>query len=219
MALYTEGATDNRFLPLIVQRTAEELLLQRASQVVDVLPVQVIQGIKQESRAEAILQAAKQSQGYQLLLIHSDADDRSASAALSERIQPGLDLVAQQPVNVELCRDLVPIVPVTMIEAWMLADAEALCEIMRTEQSLQDLTIPTSPDAIERIAYPKDRLAQILRNASAYRSRRRRREHTVSELYEPLGQQIDLSKLGRLSAYQTFQEDLASALRFLHYIR
>lgn len=219
MALYTEGATDNRFLPTIAQRTAQELLLRRASQIVDVLPVQLVRGVRAESRAEAILQAARQSWGYQLLLIHSDADSRTAEAALGDRIQPGLDLVAQQDDQTALCRQMVPVVPVTMTEAWMLADAATLYRILGTAQPNDSLEIPTSPAEIERLADPKEHLNQILRNASATRSRRRRKSRTVGQLYEPLGEQINLAELSRLSAYQRFQADLETALRTLNYFR
>lgn len=217
MALYSEGATDNRFLPLVAQRTAENLLLQRASQVIDVLPVQIVRDIREQSRAEGILQAARQSWGYHLLLVHSDADDRSPQAALTERIQPGVALVAQQPEDADLCRELVPIVPVTMTEAWMLADGERLGELLNPALSLNALNIPTSPDEIERIADPKERLSQIARAAYAQRPRRRR-GHSIGELYEPLGQQLSLDALGRLSAYQSFQAELATVLARLNYL-
>lgn len=217
MALYSEGATDNRFLPLIAQRTAENLLLGRASGVVDVLPVQVVQGIRAESRAAAILQAARHSWGYHLLLIHSDADDRSSQAALEERIQPGLELASQQPADAALCRVFVPVIPVTMTEAWMLADGERVRELLHSALSLDALNIPTSPDEIERIADPKERLSQIARIAYAQRPRRRR-GHSISELYEPLGQQISLTALARLSAYQSFQAELATVLARLNYL-
>jgi len=217
MALYTEGPTDNRFLPLIIQRTASDLLLQRAAQVVDVLPVQIVQRLRAEDRANAILQAAQTSWGYPLLVVHSDADDRSADAALAERIQPGQMLVAQQPDEANLCRNLVPIVPITMTEAWMLADRNRLRELLNSDLSSGDLGLPASFGEIERIADPKARLAQALRIASAHRPQRRRRDRTIGELYEPLGEQIALTELGQLSAYQTFQVDLADALRNLGY--
>ncbi|PDW01714.1 hypothetical protein [Candidatus Viridilinea mediisalina] len=43
LALYGEGATDERFLAVIVQRTAQELLLHEGHSIVDVLPPYVVQ--------------------------------------------------------------------------------------------------------------------------------------------------------------------------------
>ena len=55
-ALYAEGTTDHRFLPLIIQRTAVQILSQRGRTIVDVLEPMLVEPEKQLTQifAEAL---------------------------------------------------------------------------------------------------------------------------------------------------------------------
>lgn len=215
IALYAEGPTDNDFLPLIIQRTAQELLVrygQRRVIVPAIEPIELIE--KKSTRAECILQAAVLAKRYHALIVHSDADHPGRDKALQERIQPGFDLVQQSSTIV--CKNLLPIIPIQTVEAWMLADHETLRGELRTRLNTQNLEIPERAKLVEAIARPKQRLEEVVMKAN--HQLRPRQKIEVRSLYEPLGKKVRLERLNQLTAYQQFVQDLTITLRKLSMI-
>ncbi len=219
LALYVEGRTDERFLPIVVQRTAERILLQRGRGMLDVLPPFVlVKSIDLEfSRyAERVLAAARQTVHYDALIIHADADHPTREPALQQRIQPGLDLVEQaRRAGDPVCDQLLPIIPIRMTEAWMLADTAALRTVIGTTLSAHELGLPGHAHEVEAVLDPKHTLNQAMQAAT---SRRRRRRLSVGAIYEPLARQLDLDHLSRVPAYQQFVQDLILALTALQLV-
>lgn len=216
LALYAEGRTDERFLPIVIQRTAERILYQRGRKPVDVFgPVVLNHNIVRtfKGRAECILEAARRSAGYHALIVHADADHPSPDRAAIERIQPGFDLVHRAKESV--CHQLLPIIPVQMTEAWMLADPEALRQVIGTNLETQALGLPAQAHLVESDTNPKQTLNQALQCALAHRPRRRRRIDPGT-VYEPLARQINLERLGAVAAYQRFVHDMVQVLIALH---
>lgn len=217
-ALYAEGSTDQRFLPLIIQRTAVQILSQRGHTIVDVLEPMPVEPAKKDDRAQSILAVARQVHGYHLLFVHADADASSTTPALRQRIEPGVALIqAAQQRGETVCTDLVPIVPVQMTEAWMLVDRDALLSVIGTPPEHHNLDIPFRPQHVEQIADPKQQLARIFAEALASRTRRVRRRHKIAELYEPLGRTVDLTVLAQTPSYQQFVAALTQALILLNF--
>ncbi len=206
--LYFEGSTDEVFLPPVIRRATLEILArhQRADVWNDII-IMPVKPQKHGSQAQKILAAAIEAQGYHLLIVHTDADGPVSAQARTHQFEPGLELV-RQAVDVA-CQDLLPVIPIQEIEAWLLADREALLKELGANQSVRELGIPPIQQ-IEAIAQPKERLESIIRLANQSRSRRRsiRRE----DLYEPLGEIVRLEKLAMLSAYNQFVVDLTEAL-------
>ncbi len=212
LAIYAEGRTDERFLPIVIQRTAEQILSQRGRTSVDVFgPVVLNHDIERTSqgRAERILEAARRSAGYHALIVHADADYPSPDRATKERIQPGFDLVRRAKESV--CHQLLPIIPVQMTEAWMLADPEALQQVIGTSLGAQALGLPAHAHQVESDPNPRQTFSQALQNALAHRPRRRRRID-LGTIYEPLARQINLERLGTVAAYQQFVHDMIEVL-------
>lgn len=105
LALYAEGRTDERFLPVIVQREADWLLRQHALAAVDVLePLSLEADPEASNRAKRILSVARQAAGFHALIVHADADAPTAGDVLKHRFQPGRRLV-QESEN-DACRYL-----------------------------------------------------------------------------------------------------------------
>lgn len=216
LALYAEGRTDERFLPIVIQRTAEQILVQRGRITVDVLePIVLNRTIDRQfpRRVERILEAARRSAGYHMLIVHADADHPTPDRAMRERIQPGFERVhnADEPV----CDELLPIIPVQMTEAWMLADPEALQAVIGTDVEAQALGLPARAHQVESEPDPKQILRQTIQNALAHRSRRRRRID-LGTVYEPLARQISLRRLRAVPAYRQFVSDMTETLIALH---
>ena len=220
MALYAEGRSDERFLPIIIQRTAVRLLSEHAAHDIDVGEPFVVNAATRSARDEAILDVARQAHGYHLLVVHADADDVTPLRAMQERIMPGFQAVAAaHRAGEQVCDKLTAIVPVQMTEAWMLADNDALRNIIGALQTAQHLNLPARPALVEGIADPKARLREVLAAVQAERTRRRRTQRKIADLYEPLARQIDLNRLYLAPSFAQFQEDLCAGLEQLGFIR
>jgi len=217
LGLYAEGPTDHDFLPPVIRRTVEEILAQHEQSEIDEASILIIELTEDQrkDRAESILHAACKACGYHALIVHSDADHPEPYKARVERIQPGFDLVQQ--ANEGVCKDLVAIIPVQAIEAWILADYKLLLSEIGTDLNARDLDIPERARYVQRISKPKRRLEEAVQRAYASRSRRRR-EIDISFLYQPIGEQISLDRLKQLPSYKEFAEDLTEALKALHII-
>ena len=215
LALYAEGHADEGFLPVVIQRTAEQVLARRGRTIVDVLePISLNHTIDRQfpTRVERMLEAARRASGYHALIVHADADYPSPDRALLERFIPGQTRVRQaRQAQESVCEHLVPIIPVQMTEAWMLADPDALREVIGVHLAAEALGTPAHPHQVESDPDPKQTLNAVIQNALAQRSRRRRRI-ALGSVYEPLARQIDLAKLGSVPAYTQFVTDLTQTL-------
>lgn len=216
-ALYTEGPTDEKFLPIIIQRTIQQILIKRGRMTVDILePILLRRLVDHKSygtQAERILRAARLAAGYHTLIIHADADHASSQKALTERIQPGLELVQQSQDRV--CGQVLPLIPIRMTEAWMLADPATLQDVIGTNVLPQTLGLPERAEQVQSIPNPKQTLNQAIQNALAHQSRRRRRLQPGA-LYEPLARQLSLERLNQVPAYQQFVGEMTNTLIALH---
>src|SRR5579859_897716 len=131
LALYAEGSTDGAFLPEIILQTTEEILLDlgysHSEMNIELPYCRWEKPTDTVKRDECILRVAQETPGYDILIIHSDGDDRGYEQTIAELFQPGQESVlkvARDRRN-EVCEHLVPIIPVRMTEAWMLADPDA----------------------------------------------------------------------------------------------
>ena len=215
MAVYPEGRTDARALPILVQRTAERIIRARGTSLVEVLRVRVARIEKQDkSGDERILAAARRTAGYHALAVHCDADARTSDRALKERYAPGLRLVEKRAsAEGNFCEHLFPIIPVKMTESWMLADAEVLIEVIGTSASPQDLKLPR-PSNVESVEDPKGKLGAVIRRAIS--TRRRRKKVKTGELFEPVARRIRLDRLEQVDSFARFKSDLTDVLIDLH---
>lgn len=214
LALYSEGVTDQHFLPDVIRRTSRQILDQYGQISLNVQPIDVIAfskvGLKQD---ECILQAARGAIDYHILIVHADADYRTDEKALRERFKPGYELVQNQE---NVCKHLVPIIPIQMTEAWMLVDHMALQATIGTTMTAQELGVPAKAKLVEADSNPKQTLHLILQKAYAHRPKRQRHNQaSVSTLYSLLGRQISLERLQHVPSYRKFENDLTTTLKKL----
>ena len=116
----------------------------------------------------------------------------------------------------EYCKILVSVIPVCMTEAWMLADKELLKSEIGTELSNFDLGIH---QMIESIPNPKETITNAIRIVQSDLTRRKRnRGLDISELYQIIGQKLELSQLENLESYRKFKDSLKSAFKELGFL-
>jgi len=212
IGLVGEGKTDYRFLNSVVKRTFEKVAFECKGDI-EILEVQDIE-TPTKPFIEFVNESAKNAVGYygvMILCVHTDADDRDDQKIFQTKIQPAFDAVLKS--EVELC-ELVPIVPIVMVESWMLADPELFCAELGTSLSFPNLGINQSP---ENISNPKEIIRSAIRIAFENRSKRRS-TLKIAELYAPLGQKIKLEKLENLSSYLKFQDAIREVLVKMNYM-
>lgn len=214
IGLTTEGSTDHRFLMSIVERTFIDVAFECNKDVepyvkflnIDKTGLGFIQYVEKASK-----QGVKEM-GMTILCVHTDADDSTAEKAYNNKINPAKQFLE---INKELdiCQLLTPIIPIQMIEAWMLADKELLKREIGTNKSDNELCINRPP---EKISDPKAVITNAIRIAREDVGKRKRNNLDISDLYLPIGQKIELGKLESLESYKAFKEEVRNTYKRLH---
>lgn len=207
VALTTEGTTDVRFLENIVQQAFEHVA-QECPKNVDIL-FQTLETTKTSkgSFPEYVVAASHEAflNGATTIAVHSDADRNTYEKRKEYNFIPAEKAIADKPEE-DLCRLITPIIPVRMIEAWMLADKELLKVEIGTRLSDHDLGIDGDP---EKMADPKEKISVAIRIANEHATHKNPiRQIDISELYEILGQSLNPEKLKTLESYNLFLEEI-----------
>lgn len=209
LGLYVEGNMDKWFLPVLVQRTAQRIVDTSARYEIEVMSVQVVNDDlerKPPKYIDRVLEAARFTDGYHALILHRDADSSSCDKARKNYIAPACKKVEQAVAQGErVCNNLVPLIPIRTIEAWMLTDPEALREVIGTRASIESFGLPNHAHEVEAIGNPKARLNQLLE----------RHKQELKPLCEALSETIRLERLAQAPAFQQFEQELTDALRKL----
>jgi len=211
IGMITEGTTDVRFLESIIKRTFELVAFECTGDI-EILDIQKIRVQKATFKEEVMEAAAKgwEDYGISTLCVHADADSASEGATFQYKIIPAFEAVKNS--EEEICRVLVPLVPVQMTEAWMLADTTLFKEEIGTNKNDNELGIHFPP---ENITNPKQAIKEAIQIALKHLPRRRRRLD-IAELYLPIGQKINLKQLENIPSYLKFKSSVREALRELN---
>lgn len=209
----TEGKSDCKFLEDIILRTFKEMVYEcpRSIEILDVIYIPKKHGLTYE---EEIKTATKNAfnVGANILCVHADADDSCDRMRFHTKIDPAFAYV-NDSIDRDICRCLVPIVPIYMIESWMLADKQLLKSEIGTSLSDVELRINIAP---ESCSTPKDLISDAIRIARQHLPQRRRKNLTIHDLYISMGYGVDLNILSGLSSYSKFRLSVRSALRTLN---
>jgi hypothetical protein len=210
-----EGTTDTRFLTQIIQNVFEDIAFDCRTDVV-IEDVRTI-NVSKDGFNEMMLNASKQAaeSGITVLCIHADADAKNIEDVMKFKIRPFVnELNSLNPDD--YCKAIVPVIPIQMTEAWMMADKELLKEkIAAKGKRDSDLGLEKPPEAY---ADPKKAIIDAINIARAGKTKRRRKELTIDDLYDEMGQSITLPKLRKLESFCAFEQNVKSAFKLLGYI-
>ena len=214
VGLISEGTTDTRFLYSVIDRTINELIF-RFGDSVEIY----MEELKKDSGKSFVEQIIDASINYQkenhinFLLVHSDADYLDDSIVQKNKFNP---LYKGVEINSDLfCKDIVPIIPVYMIEAWMLADFDLFVDEISTSKSKTELQLNGHPESFTN---PKEKIKKALNIINDERPKKRRKELQISDLYQIIGQKIEIEKLKSLKSFEKFYNNLIETLENLHFI-
>ncbi|MEA5257692.1 DUF4276 family protein [Arcicella aquatica] len=215
--LFTEGTTDVRFLESVVRKTLEDVAFDCQGQIETQVKTIEINKLGL-GFVDQVLEASRKGfneYGITLLCVHTDADYYTDSRVMESKITPAINRLKEQN-ETEYCKILVSVIPVHMTEAWMLADKDLLKSEIGTQKNNFDLGIHPMP---QDIADPKETIINAIRIVQSDLTRRKRnRGLDISELYQIIGQKIELSQLENLDSFRKFKESLKSAFRELGFL-
>ncbi len=208
-----EGNTDEKFLPEIIYNSFTEIALDCHTDIVveDIVKL----NIQKDSFIEMMSDAAKEAynNGVSILCIHADADAKSLKNVLATKFSPLYEKLEELDAN--YCKNIVAIVPIRETESWMLADKELLkAQINAKDKTDRELGIEKAP---EIYADPKTAIENAIRVAQQYRTKRHRKDLTINDLYDVLGQSIDIEKLRTLPSYCNFEENIRRVKEVVDY--
>jgi len=189
VSLLAEGRSDLLFLEGVLDRQFTALSFEGDGfEFFGVLRVEVSTVSAAARVDEAVVQV---STACSLVLVHHDHNEAAKIDALRAR------LAASGAVHSRI----VGAVPVRETEAWMLADRDALSAVRGAR--LGD--IPGSIRELEKTPDPK----AVLRSVCGC---------VDDELFQRLGDTVSLERLAEVPAYQSFLQDLTTALKELNFL-
>lgn len=218
IGLVAEGTTDIRFLENIVYRTFEDVACRQCDDDIEIITHNIKDVCKGDSFTDMLLNASKASieqAGAMTLVVHADSDTDTYQERYIHKFSPALDVLENYRDDDNYCSVITPLIPVKMMEAWMLADVELLKEQIGTTKSDAELGMLRFP---ETIADPKAVISEAIRIATSDLPKRRQRL-SISDLYGVIGGSLSLEKLSRLPSYQKFVESVEETYHKLGYIR
>lgn len=213
LALFAEGPTDHRFLQPLLYRLCEDICVSRAARPVEVSPVldlHSLPGTSGVSRDERIEESARAAaSAWRILFIHSDGEGDSV-AAIRECVAPAITRVESLYGGKRRC---VAVVPVREVEAWAVADGDALREAFGTTLSDHELGVPTPTHLAESIRDPKQTLRQAHLATNPTRSSSRAGH---AAFLSALGERVSFDVLRRLPSFAQMERCLVEAMHSLH---
>lgn len=214
--LFTEGTTDIRFLESVVKTTLDNLAIECSGYIETELEIITIEKSGLSFNQQVLKAAEKAKDDFEILIlfIHTDSDNRDDTDVFNTKINPAKKLIDQQEDDT-VCKKIVAVVPIQMTESWMLADKELLKNEIGIEGSDLELGIHRHP---EEIANPKALIENIIRISKENKVKRKRNKGlNISDLYQIIGQKIDISQLEKLESYLKFKNALIVQLRNLNF--
>lgn len=210
----TEGTTDIRFLKNIIWKTFQEIAFECSTDI-EVYEPEVLYRTG-DTFNEQIVNLTINYKYFDVICVHRDSDSPTMDDTYNYLINPSF-LLVENHVG-DNCKNLIPIIPVQMSEAWMLANRELLKEKIGTNMSNAALGLPNRTNQIETITDPKELIINAIRLAKAGSTRRQRSSLSISDLYSPISQELEIHDLERLNSFVHFKDGIRNALIKLNYL-
>lgn len=213
IVLTVEGTTDTRFLEAMLEPVFQEMALRYVKDDVDCLVSVQGRYNKSEGFCSGVLKASKEALenfGATTLAVHADADTLSYEERRSTNFAELFETVKDLNAD-EYCTVITPVIPVRMIEAWMLADRDLLRMELGTNMTNAQLDIDGDP---ENFADPKKKIVEAIRKASENATHKKPvNKIDISDLYQIMGKKLRLEQLERLDSFKKFEHEILNTFK------
>lgn len=217
IGLIAEGTTDMRFLKTVIYKSMQELSWQCESEmeIFDIVEISA-EGDTFSAKMLAASKCALEQYGISVLCIHADADTSSINDVMQNKFVPFFKVLNGLSED-EYCKYIIPTIPIQMIESWMLADKELLKQLINAKDKREiDLGIEKSP---EKYSNPKMIIENAIRIAMSGQPKKKREQIKISELYEVLGNRLELTKLRTIPSFVSFEDYICNVFRKMGLMR
>ena len=209
-----EGTTDKSFFKSVIERTVSDILCFYGNKDVEI--VLIAFNKNGESFVEQCINSIKKGfleNSTDIFYIHSDADDSTKNAVVKNKFEPLYKEISAID-EIKGCK-IIPIIPIYMTESWMLPDFDLLKREISTNKTKAQLNLSGNP---EQFTDPKFKIIEALRITNSELPKKRRRELTISDLYQIIGQKIEIRELMVLNSFKEFYINSFEALKQLNLI-
>jgi len=209
--LLSDGSSNRALLPIItwlLQQHLQRVAIQR-----EWADLRILRNPPPRSNIPDRIRLSIDLYPCDLLFIHRDAEGSSPEQRICE-INEAVQ-TARNNNYISSTFPVVPIVPVRMLEAWLLFDLNAIRMAAGNPNGTQSLALPSLSN-LENIPDPKGSLHKMLRDASELHGRRLRRFNSDSALLRIPELIDDFGQLRKLTAFQKLEDDIRQTIAFFH---
>lgn len=146
-----------------------------------------------------------------ILFVHRDAEKNTFQNRKNEILK------FYQKINNTFTEKLVPVVPVRMMETWLLIDEKAIKAAAGNRQYNQTITLPRTQN-LETLSEPKDVLYKLLKDVSELKGRKLQNLKVSQSVHLIANSIDDYSQLRQLTAFQELEKDMIVVLKELGFV-
>lgn len=209
-----EGTTDKSFFKSIIERTISEILCTYSNKDVEIVLIPFNKdGENFIDQSINVIKKGFIDNSTNIFYIHSDADDSTNRLVVKYKFEP----LYKELLKISEIKDckIIPIIPIYMTEAWMLADFDLFKKEISTDKTKAQLNLSGNP---ELFTDPKLRIVEALRITNNELPKKRRKDLKINDLYQIIGQKIEIKKLMNLSSFKEFYFNSFDVLKQLNII-
>lgn len=205
-ALFCEGSSDFDYFEVLIARLIDTIVAERGRFPVDVPTAPSVRLGGSGRSVDAVAdEACAKREAALITFIHADTGGRSQERTLDQRSVAYCarmrEVCGFRPARCVLVR------PRREMEAWALADRNAVLDAFGYRDTKGDIGLPKSARAAERLTDPKETLRTALRQLSG------RRSHDLDRIFPAIAQRQSIDMLRRAQSFAEFEDGLATALK------
>lgn len=212
-ALFVEGGSDREYLEALIPRVLEYIVSTEGLFEVEIpLSCSVPLGSNGRDVESVAAEACDARDAFEIVFIHADTGGRNLEDGIQNRGAAYIQRMNDH-CNLRIDRSVL-ITPRHEVEAWILADRKALLKTLGYRDDANNLGLPTTATAAERIVDPKASLMSAIATIYGRRKSKKRRLN-----FSAVAINQNIATLRGSDSFSLFEENLRTSLRTFGIIR